>query len=168
VVDVGGGYGALLCAILEAHPGMEGAVFDLDHAREGALELYAARGVASRATYVAGSFFDTVPPLADVYVLKSVIHDWDDTRSLRILRKCREAMDPKSRLLLVEPPAGSPSGNPTGDWFLTFSDLNMLVNTGGRERTEAEYCGLVEAAKLRVLGVRETPTFYRVFEAVRA
>jgi SAM-dependent methyltransferase len=168
VVDVGGGYGALLCAILEAQPALHGIVFDLAHARNGALERFAACGLGSRADYAAGSFFETAPPSADVYVMKSVIHDWDDERSLRILGRCREAMDPGARLILVEAPAGSPSGSPIGDWFLTFSDLNMLVNTGGRERTEIEYVRLLEAARLRVTAVGETKTMFRVFEAVRA
>jgi hypothetical protein len=167
-VDVGGGYGALLCAVLEAHPALEGTVFDLGHAREGALDLFASRGLSARATFTAGSFFEEAPPPADVYLIKSVIHDWDDAQSLRILGRCREAMGEGGLLLLVEPPAGPPSGNPVGDWFLAFSDLNMLVNTGGRERTEAEYRALLEAAGLRVRGVRETPTFFKVFEAVRA
>ncbi|WP_437967574.1 methyltransferase [Sorangium sp. So ce260] len=173
VADVGGGHGALLCAILEAHPGVEGVVFDLEHARRGALELFASRGVAARASFVAGSCFDTAPPAADVYVLKSVIHDWDDARSLQILGKCREAMDGAARLLVVEAPAPAPAaaaqrGNPALDWVLAFSDINMLVNTGGRERTEAEYRALLEAAGLRVARVLETPSFYRVFEATRA
>ncbi|WP_437599681.1 methyltransferase [Sorangium sp. So ce590] len=171
VVDVGGGYGALLCAILEAHAGVEGVVFDLEHARGGALQLFASRGVADRASFVAGSCFDTAPPAADVYVLKSVIHDWDDARSLQILGKCREAMAGAARLLVVEAPApASPAqrGNTALDWVLTFSDINMLVNTGGRERTEAEYRALLEAAGLGVTSVRETPSFFRVFEAARA
>ncbi|WP_437724437.1 methyltransferase [Sorangium sp. So ce861] len=168
VVDVGGGYGALLCAILEAHPGAEGVVFDLEHAREGALQLFASRGVAARASFVAGSCFDAAPPAADVYVLKSVIHDWDDARSLTILGKCREAMDGAARLLVVEPPAPAQRGNAALEWVLTFSDINMLVNTGGRERTEAEYRALLEAAGLSVKGVRETPSFFRIFEAARA
>jgi hypothetical protein len=168
VVDVGGGYGALLCAILEAHPNLEGAVFDLEHAREGALALFASRGVAARASFVAGSFFEVAPPFADLYVIKSVIHDWDDARSLRILGKCREAMDDRSRLLMVEPPAGAVRGNPALDWILTFSDLNMLVNTGGRERTEAQYRALLEKTELRVNAVHETPSFFRIFETVRA
>ncbi|WP_437287981.1 methyltransferase [Sorangium sp. So ce406] len=168
VVDVGGGHGALLCAILEAHPAVEGAVFDLEHAREGALALFASRGVAARASFVAGSCFDAAPPPADVYVMKSVIHDWDDARSLQILGKCREAMANGARLLVVEPPAPTARGNATLDWILTFSDINMLVNTGGRERTEAEYRALLEAAGLCVTCVRETPSFFRVFEAVRA
>jgi predicted NBD/HSP70 family sugar kinase len=168
VVDVGGGYGALLSAILEAHPKLEGAVFDLEHARQGALEHFAARGLSSRAGHVTGSFFESAPPPADVYVLKSVVHDWDDARSLQILARCRDAMHNGARLLLVEPPAGSPSGNPVGDWFLAFSDLNMLVNTGGRERSEAEYVALLQAARLKVTAVRETQTFFRLFESVRA
>jgi hypothetical protein len=168
VVDVGGGYGALLCAILDAQPGVEGVVFDLPHARQGALAFFAERGVETRAAFVAGSFFDTAPPPADVYVVKSVIHDWDDAHSLRILGRCRDSMEGGARLALVEAPAGAPSGNPVGDWFLTFSDLNMLVNTGGRERTEAEYVALLEAAGLKVRAVRATGTFYSVFESVRA
>ena len=168
VVDVGGGYGALLCAILEANPEMEGAVFDLGHAREGALALFRARGVASRAGYIAGTFFETLPPPADVYVLKSVIHDWADEPSLRTLARCREAMRADTRLLLVEVPAASERTGTFLDWILTFSDLNMLVNTGGRERTVAEYQSLLEAAGLRVTAIRETPNVFRVFETVRA
>lgn len=163
VVDVGGGFGALLCAVLEAHPALTGSVFDLDHARAGAEALFAARGLASRARYVAGSFFETAPPPADLYLLKSVIHDWDDARSLRILGRCRDALRGGARLVLVEAPAGPPSGNPVGDWFLAFSDLNMLVNTGGRERSLEEYVALLEQARLRVQTVAETGTFFRLF-----
>ena len=167
VIDVGGGYGALLCAILEAHPHLEGAVFDLPYAREGALALFAERAVAGRATFVSGNFFDNPLPAADVYLLKSVIHDWDDARSLVILERCREAMSDTARLVLVEPAAGAPGGSPTGDWFIAFSDLNMLVATGGRERSEEQYVALLEAAHLKVIAVRETRTFYRIFESVR-
>jgi SAM-dependent methyltransferase len=167
VVDVGGGHGALLAAILEANPHLEGAVFDLEHARPGALDLLVSGGrLGRRATFVSGDVFTTAPPAADAIVLKSVIHDWDDERSLAILSRCREALNPGGRLLLVESPAApGGGGNPLQDWFLTFSDLNMLVNTGGRERTEAEYRALLERAGLRVLAVRETPSFFRVFEA---
>ena len=166
VVDVGGGYGELLCAMLEAHPPLEGAVFDLPHAREGALALFAERGLSRRASHVSGSFFQAPPPPAEVYVLKSVIHDWDDAHSLRILARCRESMTRTARLVLVEPAVAEPSGDPVGDWFLAFSDLNMLVNTGGRERSQADYVALLEAAGLQVTAVRETRTFYMVFESV--
>ena len=105
-MDVGGGYGELLCAMLEAHPTLEGTLFDLPHAREGALALFAERGLSARASYVSGNFFEAPPPPGDVYVLKSVIHDWDDACSLRILARCREAMSETARLVLIEPAAG--------------------------------------------------------------
>lgn len=167
VVDLGGGYGELLCAILEAHPHTTGCVFDLEHARAGALALFAARGLAGRASFAVGDLFGSPLPAADALVMKSVIHDWDDDRSLRILRRCRDAMESASRLFLVEPAAGR--RDPALDWVLAFSDLNMLVNTGGRERTEAEYRALLEAARLRVLSVRPASgSFFSVFEAARA
>jgi len=131
-------------------------------------QAIASRGVAARASFEAGSFFEVPPPAADLYVIKSVIHDWDDAQSLRILGKCRDAMDDRSRLLMVEPPAAAGRGNPALDWILSFSDLNMLVNTGGRERTEAQYRALLERADLRVNAVYETPSFFRIFETVRA
>jgi hypothetical protein len=167
VVDVGGGWGTLLCAILEANPELEGAVFDLEPARAGAQEQLASRGLSSRARFVAGSFFETPPPPAEVYIVKSCIHDWDDENSVRILGRCREAMDERARLLLVEPPVGAAGGNPLTDWFLSFSDLNMLVNVGGRERTEAEYRALLVRAGLVVTAVLETTSFFRVFESRR-
>ncbi|MCI0571797.1 MAG: acetylserotonin O-methyltransferase [Myxococcaceae bacterium] len=168
VVDVGGGYGALLCAVLEAHGGVVGSVFDLEHAREGALDLFSARGLEDRASYVAGSFFEVAPPAADVYLLKSVLHDWDDARSLRILGRCREVLEAGARLVVVEPTAPVVRDGSPPDWIMTFSDLNMLVNTGGRERTEAEILALLEAARMRVIAVHPTPSMFRVFEAVPA
>jgi hypothetical protein len=169
VVDVGGGYGALLCGILDAQPALRGAVFDLPHARDGALACFASRGLQARASYVEGSLFADPPPLpaADAYVVKSVIHDWNDEKSLDILRACRAAMPAGARLLLVEPPAMPAGVNPTLDWMIAFSDLNMLVNCGGRERTEAQYVALLDAAGLRVTAIHPTSGFYRVFEAVR-
>ncbi|MDX1650481.1 MAG: methyltransferase, partial [Myxococcota bacterium] len=102
VVDVGGGLGALLPPLLRAHPGMRGTVFDLPHCAEGARALLAAEGLADRCAFVGGDFFEAVPAGADVYLLKSVIHDWDDARARRILTRCREAMRPDSRLLVLE------------------------------------------------------------------
>jgi hypothetical protein len=169
VVDVGGGYGELLCAVLDAHPRLEGCVFDLAHARDGAAALFEQRGVASRASFVGGSFFEAPPPPADTYLLKSVIHDWDDARSRAILERCREAMSGEARLLLIEPPAPAPGLGQSGlSWIVAFSDLNMLVNTGGRERTEADYRALLRTAGLRVVAVRPTAGgYYSVFETQR-
>lgn len=175
-IDVGGGYGALLCALLEAQPAINGAVFDLPHARDGAQQFFAVRGVSDRASYIEGSLFTDALPPADAYIIKSVIHDWDDAKSIEILRACRRAMtatahahahpNGSARLLMVEPPAMPGGTNPMLDWMIAFSDLNMLVNCGGRERTEAEYRALLDAAGLRTVAVHPTSGFYRVFEAV--
>ena len=94
IVDIGGGYGALLAAILEAYPDAHGVLYDLPHAIEGARVHLSGAGLASRCELIAGSFFESVPAGADAYVLKSIIHDWDDERSVHILRSCRRAIPP--------------------------------------------------------------------------
>lgn len=166
VVDVGGGYGELLCAALDAHPGLRGSVFDLEHARAGAERLFERRGLGDRASFVSGNLFDEPPPAADVLLLKSVIHDWDDARSQAILERCAAAMTERSTLVVVEPPA-PPAGAELPPWFawiVAFSDLNMLVNTGGRERTADEYRALAERSGLRVTDVLPTTSgFYSCF-----
>jgi len=173
LVDVGGGYGMLLAAILSAYPEMRGKVFDLPHCQEGATRLLAERGVAGRAEFVAGSFFDSVPAGADAYILKSVIHDWDDEQSLAIFKNCRVAMPERperkdgARLLIIEPTVPERVGSSSHDGVIVGSDLNMLVMTGGRERTEAEFRGLLEAAGLRIARVvTAPPAAFSVIEAL--
>lgn len=164
VVDVGGGYGALLLPLLRAHPELEGVVFDLPRCEEGARALLAEEGLSDRCTFQEGNFFTAVPPGADVYLLKSVIHDWDDDRSRRILERCREAMDPQARLLVLEwivPDRVGP-----GDVGIVGTDLNMLVMVGGQERTEAQYRALLASAGLRVTRIVPTPAM-SLIEAVR-
>lgn len=168
IVDVGGGYGTLVAEILAAHPRMHGVVFDLPHARDGAERLLEEKQLAGRTEFVAGDFFAAVPAGADAYLLKSVIHDWDDERSLEILRNCRAAMLENARLLLIEPLAPERVGSSPLDGIIVGSDLTMLVNTGGRERTEAEYRELLEAAGLRVARILATPSAMRVIEALPA
>jgi hypothetical protein len=167
VVDVGGGWGALLCAVLESAPEAHGVVYDLENARQGALAQLERRGLSARGGYASGSFFDAPPPAADLYLLKSVIHDWDDARSRSILEQCRAAMSSDARLCVIEPPARPSSDKGLFGFFTAFSDLNMLVVAGGRERSEAEYRTLIEACGLRVTAQRPTRGFYHVFEAVR-
>ncbi len=150
VLDVGGGAGIFAVAVLERHPGMHGVVFDLAHALAPARELIDAAGMGGRCEFVAGDFFAAIPLGADAYVLKSVLHDWDDARALVILTRCAEAMGPGARALIVErilPERLSPCD---ADRDVARSDLNMLVGCGGRERTEAQFRELVEAAGLRV------------------
>jgi hypothetical protein len=102
IVDVGGGYGELIATILALHPALRGILFDLAHATEAAGSRLASAGVASRCSVVTGSFFDAIPGAADAYLLKSILHDWDDDRAIAILRNCRRAMAPHAKLLIIE------------------------------------------------------------------
>ncbi|MGH8933970.1 MAG: methyltransferase, partial [Egibacteraceae bacterium] len=165
VCDVGGGSGALLAAILAASPDARGILFDTAAGLEEAPSSLAAAGVTDRCDIEEGDFFKAVPNGADAYVLKSVIHDWDDERSVAILTNCRRAMREDAKLLLVEYVLPE-KADPTELMGIPMSDLNMLVATGGRERTQAEFEGLFKAAGLSLTSV--TPalgsTAYRVIE----
>jgi O-methyltransferase len=154
VVDVAGGNGALLAAVLRAHPSMEGILFDLPAGLLGAAAVMEVAGVSGRVSLVAGSFFESVPTGADVYLLKSIIHDWDDEHAVAILKTCRAAMDGSARLVLVERviPDGVPDEDDIG---ALMSDLHMMVVLGGRERSTAEYGELFAAAGLRL--TRDVP-----------
>jgi len=167
LVDVGGGYGVLLAAILASQPETRGKVFDLPHCQEGATRLLEESGVAGRAEFVGGNFFESVPAGADVYILKSVIHDWDDEQSLNIFGNCRAAMNGAARLLVIEPTVPERVGSSSHDGVIVGSDLNMLVMSGGRERTEAEFRALLEASGLRIARiVTAPPTAFSVIEAL--
>ncbi len=135
VVDVGGGHGRLLAAILSAAPSARGVLHDLPEVVEGAPELLGRFGVADRVEVSGGSFFEAVPPGGDAYVLKNVIHDWADEDALRILRTVRAAARPGATLLLVE--AVIPEHQ--RESLAKIIDLEMLVSAGGQERTEREY-----------------------------
>lgn len=164
VVDVGGGRGALLAALLERFPGMRGVLFDQPQVVAQAAPLLEGAGVAGRCEVVAGSFFDAVPPGGDAYVLKSILHDWEDDEATGILRRCREAMAPGAALLVVEFELGEPNRQP----LAKFADLTMLVGTGGRERSLGEYGALLEAAGFRVAGVAPSAAGPSVIEAAPA
>lgn len=150
VVDIGGGHGALLAALLRAHPQMSGTLFDLPSVLAGAASVLGEMG--ERARTVAGDFFDEAPAGADLYVMKSVLHNWDDTDAQRILSTCRAAMAPEARLLVIERVV--PDGNAPSEAKLF--DINMLVVAGGRERTEPEYRRLLEQAGLALTRVGGT------------
>jgi hypothetical protein len=162
IVDVGGGQGTLLTAVLKAHPQVRGILFDRPAVIDSAQRLLAAEGVADRCTRVAGDFFQTVPGGGDAYILKHIIHDWDDAPAVAILTQCRRAMAEHSRLLLMErviPPGNAPS------WG-KLADITMLVHYGGLERTEAEYRELLEAAGLSLTRMVPTPTQLSIIEGV--
>jgi O-methyltransferase/methyltransferase family protein len=163
VVDVGGGQGTLLASILHAHPKARGVLFDLPHVIAPARTRMESTGQAARWECVAGDFFTGVPTGGDLYLLKKVIHDWDDERAQRILTNCRTAMSDTGRLLLMEPLI--PPGNEAS--FNKLLDLLMLVwNAGGRERTEREHQGLLASAGFHLSRVIPTRSGISIIEAV--
>jgi hypothetical protein len=162
LVDIGGGNGSLLIETLRRHPSLRGVLFDRPDVVERARAGLEAAGVAGRCTLVGGSFFESVPEGGDAYLLRHIIHDWDEERCLLILRNCRRALGPAARLLLVEtviPPGNEPS-------FGKLLDLNMLVVPGGMERTEREYRDLLAAAGFRLERVVPTRAEVSVIEGV--
>ena len=146
LVDVGGGQGNLLTAILLAAPRMRAVLLDRPEVVARAKRRLAAEGVARRCDFVAGDFFESVPPGADAYLLSRVIHDWDDAEASQVLQTCRQAMHASSRLLLVE--AIMPELAREQPAAIRM-DLHMLVLLGARERTEALYRRLLEASVMR-------------------
>ena len=163
IVDVGGGHGSLIASILKANPKMKGVVFDAPSVAAGAQSRIEVEGIANRCEVVAGDFFQSVPGGGDAYILKWIIHDWDDERSITILKNCYRAMTKNGKLLLVE--AVVPHGSEPH--FSKFIDLNMLVMTGGRERTENEYRTLLEASGFKLTRIVPTESAMSVVEGER-
>jgi len=164
VVDLGGGVGKFLVALLSAHPGMKGVLFDLPHVAESAREQIARAGLTQRCEFQSGDIFVGVPEGADAYVLSRVIHDWDDARALAILQNCRRAMPRDGKLLLIErilPARAEPSPAVRS---LLVTDLMMMVMNGGGERTEEEYQGLLGAAGFAPAKVTPTSSAVNVIE----
>lgn len=156
VIDVGGGDGTLLAAILGANPRLRGMVYDSPAGVDAAPRTLKTAGVAGRGEIQTGDFFTSVPEGGDLYVLKSILHDWDDDRCTVILRNCRRAMPVGSRLLIVEivlPPQVGPSAPPFG----YMSDVNMLVVHGGKERTEAGFRTLLAGSGFELTSVACLP-----------
>jgi hypothetical protein len=162
VVDVGGGRGALLAAILQRHPQLHGILFDLPQVLADAPALLEAQGVAERCQLVAGDFFQTLPRGADAYLLKWILVSWDDEQSLSILQNCRRALGARGKLLVIEriiPPGNQP-------FFGKLADLNLLVMYRGRHRTEAEYRDLFARAGFELSRIIPThsPTEFSLIE----
>jgi hypothetical protein len=169
VVDAGGGHGVLLSSILKANPAVRGILFELPHVADGAKKPIADAGLAGRCEVMAGDFFESVPAGADCYILKSVIHDWDEARSIKILQNCHRAMAPHGKLLLVELVLPARVDHSPWSQIGTGSDVNMLVNVGGRERTDAEFAALFATAGFKLTKILPVPgSLVSVLEGVRA
>jgi hypothetical protein len=161
VVDVGAGHGTLVAALLAAGSGLRAVLLDVPTVVEGARTWLGAQRLDGRCEFVAGDFFEAIPPGGDVYTLSHILHDWDDDRAIRLLRNCRDVItEPGQRLAVCEMvvPAG-PEPH-----FSKLLDLEMLVNTGGRERTLDEYERLFSAAGFELTRVVPTPTPVSVVE----
>ncbi|TCK21639.1 methyltransferase [Pseudonocardia endophytica] len=165
VVDVGGSSDALLGEILRAHPGIRGLLYDLPGGTDRARTSLADAGLASRTDVAEGDFLAEVPAGGDLYLLSFVLHSWDDEHALTLLRAVRTAMHPGARLLVIEELL--PDDEQDGE-LASLHDLHMLVTTGGRERTEAEYVALLGAAGLAYVGTVETGGPTGVIEAYPA
>jgi SAM-dependent methyltransferase len=168
IVDVGGGNGALMIGILNANPTLRGIVFDLPRVGERAKLQIAAAGLNGRCEFVGGDFFvDALPAGRDAYMLKHVIHDWDDARATAILKNCHRAVGPQGKLLIVEgvyPPRVDQSA---ASRAAAANDVNMLVCTGGRQRSEAEFRSLFDAAGFQLARITPTLAASSVIEATR-
>jgi hypothetical protein len=163
LIDIGGGNGHVLAAILAKHSRLRGALFDLAPTADVARTFLAERGLAARCEVFSGDFFDKVPEHYDAYMLKSCLHDWPDEKAIEILRKCRRAMPDHGRVLVVEIvlAPGRPIGHPH-----KLIDLEMMVTLGGKERSEQEFAALLTRAGLKLISV--TPisgSFFSVVEA---
>jgi hypothetical protein len=166
VVDVGGGHGALLAAILKANPSTRGVLLDLPYVIAGAKPKVADAGLGDRCECVAGDFLESVPPGGDACLLSNIIHNWDDDHSVRVLTNCRTAMDPDGRVLLGEWVLGDHPGTDQ-PLFPTWLDLEMLAMTpGGRQRTAAEFDQLFRRAGLRRSQIVPTGDELAIVEAV--
>lgn len=162
MVDVAGGHGSVITGIMQKYPQMRGVLFDLEHVVEGAKPRCEALGLASRMRFEFGDFFKSVPS-GHAFIMKNIIHDWDDARALTILNNCRKA-SPRAKVILLE--AVLPSGNEPH--FGKMLDLEMLTLPGGRERTEEEFRALFAKAGYRLARVVPTKSPLCVLEAVPA
>jgi C-methyltransferase len=161
LVDVGGGHGPLLAAILAGAPASRGVLYDLPGVVASAPSLLREHKVADRVRIAEGSFFDSVPSGGDAYILKNIVHDWPDDKAVQILRNVREAAGPGATVLLVELVIPKHNRDFPGKWV----DLEMLLNLGARERTAAEYGDLLSQAGFQVTRVVQTASPLSVVEA---
>ena len=163
LADIGGGNGSNIIAIMEANPAMKGILFDLPHVVERAKERVFNVGLSGRCRLECGDFFESVPSGADTYILRHIIHDWDDEKSLAILRNCHSVIPANGKLLIIE--SVIPQGNQR--FAGKFLDLVMLLIPGGKERTKSEYNALLEQAGFELRQIVPTNSELSVLECAR-
>lgn len=163
VADIGGGTGALLQAVLELHPAIKATLFDQPHVIAQAEAQWRSEDRGPGPATIGGDFMRNIPVQADVHLLKSILHDWDDTDALRILRNCRSAMRQGERLLVIERMLPE---RPADDPATHLLDVHMMLVTGGRERSLAQFRTLLEKAGFDVVSARPTPCAFTLMEAV--
>jgi hypothetical protein len=162
LVDIGGGAGDLLAEILKRYVAMRGVLFDLPYSIEVARKYLASQALADRCTLIAGTFFDEIPARGDLFLLRAVIHNWGDPQAILLLKRCREAMNQGSKLLIVDRVISDNTENEGGGGALI--DLEMLVVGSGRERTEREFIDLFESAGLELSRIIPTKSTFCILE----
>jgi SAM-dependent methyltransferase len=160
IVDVGGGHGSLLTSILKEHGAAQGILFDLPPTAEKAGERIAQENLSGRCEAVGGDFFESIPAGGDLYILKTVIHDWDEDRAIQILKNVHRAMKEDGKLLLIETVISEDNRQP----FAKLCDLHMMIMTGGQERTESQYAKLFEQTGFKLRRVVTTDLLVSVIE----
>ena len=161
LIDVGGGIGGMISAILDKNPGLNGAIYDAPSVVEQAKGFLASRGLSDRCETIAGDFFQSVPAGGDIYSMRWILHDWEDSKSITILENIKNVLPASGKLVLAEavvPEVGEPH-------FSKFFDLIMLTMTGGRERTEKEWGTLLKRAGYRIDRIIRTESFLSIIEA---
>lgn len=163
LADIGGGNGSNITSLLQHYSEMKGILFDLPHVVERSKMNIEKVGLSNRCTLIGGSFFDSIPLTADAYLMRHIIHDWDDEKSLTILRNCHAVMPENSKLLVIEsviPPGNEPFAG-------KFLDLVMMLIPGGKERTEEEYKALYEQVGFELTRIVPTKTELSIIEGVK-
>jgi hypothetical protein len=166
IADVGGGSGALLAGVLASNPQTLGLLYDTHSGLSGAEAQLTAAGVRDRCEIVSGDFFESVPDGCDAYLLKHIVHDWDDERATTVLKRCRDSMTAATRLYLIE--SVVPTDPTVFDTTMLVRDLNMMINLPGRERTEPEFAELLAAAGLKLMDVTPLPAPGRPYSLLSA
>ena len=166
VADIGGGYGELLATTLGAHHLVSGVLFDRPYAISGARDHLESAGVLERCELVAGDFFESVPVRSDAYLLKSVLHDWDDEGCELLLRNCRNTMPQDATLLVIEQVMPECMEVSRVHQDAARKDLSMLIGPGGRERTLREFEVLLRSTEFRIRRVAPLPLNFTLIEAI--